>query len=71
MPPQVVLTREGLAPLPRVCAGLFGTVVPPCLLVLVVDVAVKMGLGAEPLTAIRTLTDVRSIVIPFMVTVPS
>lgn len=52
----------------RVCASLFGTVVPPCLLMLVVDVAVKMSLGAEPLPASRTLTNMRPIVIPFVVT---
>lgn len=68
VPPQVVLAREGLAPLSRVRARLLGAVVPPRLLVLVVDVAVEMGLGTESLPTPRPFTDVRPVMVSLMVT---
>src|SRR5262245_30948646 len=69
MPPPVVLSREGLAPLARIRAGRLDTMVLAGLVVLVVDVAVQMRLSAKLLVAPGMDAFVRALMVSLMVTV--
>lgn len=69
MPPPVILPRERLAALPGVRAVLLRAVVLPRLVVLVIDVAIQVGLGAEPHVAAWMEALMRSLMVPFVVAI--
>lgn len=66
--PPVVLSREGFTTLSRIRATVFRTVEFPRLVVLIIDVTVKMGLGTKSHGTPRMRALVWSVVIAFVMT---
>jgi len=68
VPSPVIFPGKRLAALPRIGALMFCAVELPSLLVLVVDVAIQMRLGAKPHGATRVYTLMWSVMVAFVVT---
>jgi len=67
VPPPVVFPGKRLAALSGIGASVLGTVELAGLLVLVVDVAIQMRLGAKPHGATRMRALVRAVMVAFVV----
>jgi Na+/H+-translocating membrane pyrophosphatase len=67
MPPPVVLSRERFAALLRISTCRLRAMILPCLVVLVIDMAIEMRLGAKSLATALMRTLMWSLVIPLVV----